>query len=76
MLTGRKRSRQCVPIGAVTERVGDGGRAIGTHFWNPPDLIPVVEVVPSARTAVETTDRVIALLTQAGKLPVSHACFY
>ncbi|HTQ18790.1 3-hydroxyacyl-CoA dehydrogenase family protein [Mycobacterium sp.] len=59
-----------LPIGAVTERVGDGGRAIGTHFWNPPDLIPVVEVVPSARTAAETTDRVIALLTQAGKLPV------
>lgn len=40
-----------LPIGAVTERVEDGSRVIGTHFWNPPDLIPVVEVVPSARTA-------------------------
>ncbi|BBX96318.1 3-hydroxyacyl-CoA dehydrogenase family protein [Mycobacterium lacus] len=59
-----------LPIGAVTERVGDRGRVIGTHFWNPPDLIPVVEVVPSERTAPDTTDRVVALLTHAGKLPV------
>ncbi|CAM4215078.1 putative 3-hydroxybutyryl-CoA dehydrogenase [Mycobacterium basiliense] len=59
-----------LPIRAVTERVDDGSRAIGTHFWNPPDLIPIVEVIPSARTAPETADRVIALLTEAGKLPV------
>lgn len=59
-----------LPIGAVTERVEDGSRVIGTHFWNPPDLIPVVEVVPSARTPPDTADRVVALLTQVGKLPV------
>lgn len=59
-----------LPIGGVTERVEDGSRTIGTHFWNPPDLIPVVEVIPSARTASETADRVVALLTDAGKLPV------
>jgi 3-hydroxybutyryl-CoA dehydrogenase len=59
-----------LPIGAVTERVEDGGRVIGTHFWNPPDLIPVVEVVPSTRTAEDTVDRILALLTEAGKLPV------
>ncbi|WP_204807459.1 3-hydroxyacyl-CoA dehydrogenase family protein [Mycobacterium riyadhense] len=59
-----------LPIGGVGERVDDGSRVIGTHFWNPPDLIPVVEVIPGARTAPETTDRVVALLTDAGKLPV------
>jgi 3-hydroxybutyryl-CoA dehydrogenase len=59
-----------LPIGAVTGRVQDGSRVIGTHFWNPPDLIPVVEVVPSARTSPETADRIVALLTDAGKLPV------
>lgn len=59
-----------LPIGAVTARVEDGSRAIGTHFWNPPDLIPVVEVIPSERTSTETTDRVVALLTDAGKQPV------
>lgn len=59
-----------LPVGAVTERVDEGSRVIGTHFWNPPDLIPVVEVVPSGRTAQETVDRVMALLTDAGKMPV------
>lgn len=28
-----------LPIGTVTERVETGSRVIGTHFWNPPDLI-------------------------------------
>lgn len=59
-----------LPIGAVTERVEDGSRVIGTHFWNPPDLIPVVEVIPSERTSPDTVERVIALLTEAGKMPV------
>jgi 3-hydroxybutyryl-CoA dehydrogenase len=59
-----------LPVGAVTERVHDGGRVIGTHWWNPPDLIPIVEVVPSKRTAPATVDRVVALLMHAGKMPV------
>ncbi len=59
-----------LPVGAVTERVDDGGRVIGMHWWNPPDLIPIVEVVPSRRTALATFDRVVALLTHAGKVPV------
>ncbi|KAA1249546.1 3-hydroxyacyl-CoA dehydrogenase family protein [Mycobacterium simiae] len=59
-----------LPVGAVTERVENGGRVIGMHFWNPPDLIPVVEVVPSARTAADTVERTFALLTAAGKMPV------
>ncbi|ORB85466.1 3-hydroxybutyryl-CoA dehydrogenase [Mycobacterium kansasii] len=63
-----------LPIGAVTERVDDGSRVIGTHFWNPPDLIPVVEVVPTARTGPDTVERVTALLTEAGKMPVLVGC--
>lgn len=59
-----------LPVSAVTERVADGSRVIGTHWWNPPDLIPIVEVVPSVRTAPATTDRVVALLERAGKVPV------
>ncbi len=59
-----------LPIGAVTERVDDGSRVIGTHFWNPPDLIPVVEVIPSERTSSDTVERVMGLLTEAGKVPV------
>lgn len=59
-----------LPVGTVAECLEHGSRVIGTHWWNPPDLIPIVEVVPGERTAPETTDRVVALLTRAGKLPV------
>ncbi len=62
-----------LPVGVVTERVEDGARVIGTHWWNPPDLVLVVEVVPGGRTAPETAERVVALLTHAGKLPVRAA---
>jgi 3-hydroxybutyryl-CoA dehydrogenase len=45
-------------------------RVIGTHFWNPPFLIPLVEVVPGRETAPETVERTFALLAGAGKHPV------
>lgn len=45
-------------------------RIVGTHFWNPPYLIPLVEVVPGRDTAPETVDRIFGLLAEAGKHPV------
>ena len=36
---------------AVTERGYRPERVLGTHWWNPPDLIPVVEVIPRPETA-------------------------
>jgi 3-hydroxybutyryl-CoA dehydrogenase len=59
-----------LPVAAVTERVADGSRCVGAHWWNPPHLIPVVELVPAARTAPETVDRLEALLHAMGKMPV------
>jgi 3-hydroxybutyryl-CoA dehydrogenase len=45
-------------------------RIVGTHFWNPPHLIPLVEVVRAGDTSEETVDRTIALMTEIGKKPV------
>jgi len=45
-------------------------RVIGTHYWNPPSLMPLVEVVSGASTAPDVTERVVALLTSLGKEPV------
>ena len=45
-------------------------RVVGTHFWNPPYLIPLVEVVRGDCTADRTMDRTIGLLTRVGKHPV------
>lgn len=45
-------------------------RAVVTHWFNPPHLVPTVEVVPGPRTREETTVVSLALLRKLGKLAV------
>jgi len=45
-------------------------RIVGTHFWNPPYLIPLVEVVRGNDTADETMEKTFSLLHAVGKHPV------
>jgi 3-hydroxybutyryl-CoA dehydrogenase len=57
-------------VGAITERTSDRGRALGTHWWSPPYLIPLVEVVQAEATDAEVVERMMGLLAWAGKTPV------
>jgi 3-hydroxybutyryl-CoA dehydrogenase len=45
-------------------------RVLTAHFWNPPHLIPLVEIVCGARTSPEIAESVRSLLIQCGKVPV------
>jgi 3-hydroxybutyryl-CoA dehydrogenase len=45
-------------------------RVVGTHFWNPPHLVPLVEVIQTEWTADEVVRRTIDLLAAAGRKPV------
>jgi 3-hydroxybutyryl-CoA dehydrogenase len=45
-------------------------RLVITHWFNPPYLIPVVEVVQGASTSQDTVERTIHLLEKIGKMPV------
>lgn len=45
-------------------------RIVGTHFWNPPHLIPLVEVVPGDKTVEKTVETTYQLLLDVGKHPV------
>ncbi len=45
-------------------------RIIGTHYWNPPYLIPLVEVIRTKEVSDETVERTFAILNDAGKHPV------
>ncbi|MGB7035676.1 MAG: 3-hydroxyacyl-CoA dehydrogenase NAD-binding domain-containing protein, partial [Xanthobacteraceae bacterium] len=45
-------------------------RVVGTHFWNPPHLVPLVEVVQNEKTGDDTVRRTMELLRRAGKTPV------
>jgi len=45
-------------------------RVIGTHWMNPPYILPLVEVIPSAKTSTTTTSTVKGFLESIGKRPV------
>ena len=45
-------------------------RVVGTHFWNPPHLVPLVEVIQNDKTSDAVVARTIELLRGAGKSPV------
>src|SRR4030042_858465 len=45
-------------------------RIVGTHFWFPPYLIPLVEVVKGRDTSNETMERTYQLMKNAGKHPI------
>lgn len=46
------------------------GRVVGTHWWNPPYLMPLVEVVRGERTTEAAAAKARAWLVAAGKTPV------
>lgn len=45
-------------------------RAIATHYYTPPPLIPVVEVSRGPRTSPRTLEATLALLRSVGKAPI------
>lgn len=45
-------------------------RVLGTHFWNPPHVVPGVEVIKSPATSDEAFEAVCDLLQRVGKMPV------
>jgi len=59
-----------LPVTAVAEQAADPKLVVGTHWWNPPDLIPVVEVVLGRHTDPTVAERISALLRDLGKMPV------
>jgi 3-hydroxybutyryl-CoA dehydrogenase len=57
-------------ITEIGERTVHKERVVGTHFWNPPYLIPLVEVVRTEQVDPAVVDRVMALLRRVGKRPI------
>ncbi|MGW5043607.1 3-hydroxyacyl-CoA dehydrogenase family protein [Streptomyces griseoluteus] len=58
-----------VPATAIAEALEQPERLVVGHPFNPPHLVPLVEVVPGERTAPETVERACALYTALGKKP-------
>jgi 3-hydroxybutyryl-CoA dehydrogenase len=58
------------PPDALSEHMAEPARFLVAHFWNPPHLIPLVEVVPGSATAQEVVERSVRLLAGIGAEPV------
>jgi 3-hydroxybutyryl-CoA dehydrogenase len=59
-----------IPITNIARSAARRERVVGTHWWNPPYLVPLVEVVPTTETAGDTVARMMSLLERVGKKPV------
>lgn len=57
------------PASALIAQVKHPERVIATHFWYPPQLIPLVEVCAGPQTSPDVTQWVCARLKEAGKEP-------
>jgi 3-hydroxybutyryl-CoA dehydrogenase len=59
-----------IPIGKIAAKVDSRHRVLGTHWWNPPYLVPLVEVIEAEGTDPANIARMISLLTKLGKVAV------
>ena len=59
-----------IPITAIMARLRDKSRALGTHWWNPPYLVPLVEVIRTVDTSDAAIGATLKLLVSVGKTAV------
>ncbi len=61
-----------IPISQIAATSSQPERIVGTHFWNPPHLVPLVEVIQGEKTDPAVVEETIQLLRSVGKTAV-HA---
>jgi len=59
-----------IPSTEIGRHLKHRERVVGTHFWNPPHLVPLVEVIESEKTSGGVLRATMELLRDAGKTPV------
>ncbi len=58
-----------IPITSIMQGLNRRERALGTHWWNPPFLVPLVEVIETQWTSPQALDWTMRLHEAAGKKP-------
>lgn len=59
-----------LPITELSKVTTRPNKFIGIHFFNPPQLMPLVEVIPGAETDKELIDATMEYVRSVGKEPV------
>jgi 3-hydroxyacyl-CoA dehydrogenase / enoyl-CoA hydratase / 3-hydroxybutyryl-CoA epimerase len=57
-------------IQSLSENIQNKKNFVGVHFFNPVNIMPLVEVIPCKETSKETINRVFELLISCGKTPI------
>ncbi|MCD6010111.1 3-hydroxyacyl-CoA dehydrogenase NAD-binding domain-containing protein [Halomonas sp. IOP_31] len=64
-----------IPIDDIGSAMRLPQRFLGTHFFNPADIVPTVEVVPGSHTEATVVQKACSWLTRLGKRPaVLNTC--
>jgi 3-hydroxybutyryl-CoA dehydrogenase len=56
---------------AIAQTIIRKDKFVVAHFWNPPHLLPLVEVVPGEHTNRETIEITVNLMKLIGKKPIT-----
>uniref|UniRef100_B0T7I7 3-hydroxyacyl-CoA dehydrogenase NAD-binding n=1 Tax=Caulobacter sp. (strain K31) TaxID=366602 RepID=B0T7I7_CAUSK len=59
-----------IPITQIAEGLPCEARIVGSHWWNPADVVPLVEVVPGIATDAHHVEAMMQLLISVGKKAV------
>ena len=59
-----------LPITEIASATKRPEKVVGMHFFNPPPLMPLVEVIKGEKTSDETVEVTVALAKKFGKQPV------
>jgi 3-hydroxybutyryl-CoA dehydrogenase len=59
-----------IPSTEIGRHLKHRERVVGTHFWNPPHLVRLVEVIQNEKTSAAVVRATMDLLRNAGKVPV------
>ena len=59
-----------IPVTGIAERATHRDRILGTHYWNPPYAVRLVEVVQTPETSPTAIERTMALMRSLGQQPV------
>jgi ketoreductase RED1 len=63
-------SSSALPATTFTEGIEDAGRILIGHPFNPPHLMPLVEIVPGERTTEDAVSAAVDFYTFLGRTPV------
>ena len=59
-----------LPISEISAFTSRPEKFIGLHFFNPPQLMPLVEIIPGSKTEQQVTDLAINLVKEVKKTPI------